>query len=166
MRIKFWHTAVGTGFLTLSLAVAGGADLPRAGKTAPVWKGKTVAGKPISSAEFKGKVVLVNFFSYGCSECHLEYPHLQEFQKKYGSRGFSVVSVSADPKVAEAGAFAKEVKATFPVVHDASSKMTDAFGVLPLPANVVVDRSGKVVYSGEGANLAALQSAIEKAIGK
>jgi hypothetical protein len=49
----------------LGLGAAASAALPAAGKTAPAWSGKTVAGKAISSAQFKGKVVLMNFFSYG-----------------------------------------------------------------------------------------------------
>ena len=65
-------------------------------------------------------------------------------QEKYGPRGFSVVSVSSDEDVKQAGAFAKEVKATFPVVHDKSSAVFEKFGVVPLPTNIVIDRKGIV----------------------
>jgi hypothetical protein len=51
--------------LALGLVTAASAALPGAGKTAPSWSGKTIAGKAISSAQLKGKVVLMNFFSYG-----------------------------------------------------------------------------------------------------
>ena len=52
---------------TIALAFAAGASAAQinAGKLAPSWKARTVAGKPISSAQFKGKIVLLNFFSYG-----------------------------------------------------------------------------------------------------
>jgi cytochrome oxidase Cu insertion factor (SCO1/SenC/PrrC family) len=48
----------------LGLATAGSASIIAKGKAAPAWSGKTVQGKPISSAQFKGKVLLLNFFSY------------------------------------------------------------------------------------------------------
>jgi len=59
-----WRNAALLG-LTLVLAGASSASLIGPGKPAPVWSAKTLAGKPISSAQLKGKVVLVNFFSYG-----------------------------------------------------------------------------------------------------
>jgi peroxiredoxin len=58
--------------------------------------------------------------------------------------------VSPDEKASEAGAFAKEIKATFPVVHDPAYKVHEKFGVEPIPANVVINRKGKVVASIEG----------------
>lgn len=51
--------------LTLMVAGASSASLIGPGKPAPAWSAKTVAGKAISSTQFKGKVVLLNFFSYG-----------------------------------------------------------------------------------------------------
>jgi peroxiredoxin len=77
-----------------------------------------------------------------------------------------VVSVSGDQKTLEAGAFAKEIRATFPVVHDPKAKIFEKFGVEPLPSNLVIDRNGKVVESVEGADLPRLEAAIRKVIGK
>jgi cytochrome c biogenesis protein CcmG, thiol:disulfide interchange protein DsbE len=85
-------------------------------------------------------------------------------QKKYGAKGLRVVSVSADQSVTDASAFAKEVRATFPVLHDTAGKVHGQFGVLSLPANLVVDRKGKIVYSLEGDNIKALEAAVAKAV--
>jgi hypothetical protein len=66
-RVKLLQVAGRTGaagVLALSLVGAAHAELPGKGKAAPVWSGKTLAGKPISSASLKGRVVLMNFFSY------------------------------------------------------------------------------------------------------
>jgi peroxiredoxin len=76
-----------------------------------------------------------------------------------------VVSVSADEKVSEASAFAKEIRATFPVVHDPKSTVTDKFHVLGIPANVVIDRGGKVAFSEDGGNAANLEKAIVRTLG-
>jgi len=77
-----------------------------------------------------------------------------------------VISVSPDEDVSEAGAFAKEIRATFPVVHDQKGQVFEKFGVLGLPANVVIGRDGKVVATIEGVNRKQLDAAVEKALGR
>ena len=74
--------------------------------------------------------------------------------------------MSADEKASEAGAFAKEVKATFPVVHDVDSKVFEKFGVLAVPANVVIDRKGKVVFTQEGAAIKPLEAALAREVAR
>ncbi len=61
MRMRFWQWSAVAG-ATLALAT-GASALVAKGKTAPAWSGKTVQGKAISSGQFKGKVVLLNFFN-------------------------------------------------------------------------------------------------------
>lgn len=56
---------VGSACLGLLLTGISQAEILKAGKPAPAWTGKTVAGKKISSAQFKGRPVLLNFFAYG-----------------------------------------------------------------------------------------------------
>lgn len=85
-------------------------------------------------------------------------------QKKYGPKGFTIVSITPDEDPNEAGSFAKEVKATFPVLQDTSYAIFEKFGVEPIPANVVIDRKGKVVAAIEGLNTKALDAAVAKAI--
>jgi peroxiredoxin len=66
----------------------------------------------------------------------------------------------------EAGAFARQVKATFPVLHDPSDAVFKKYGVSAIPANVVIDRKGKVVFTVEGADIKAIDAAIVKALRK
>lgn len=77
-----------------------------------------------------------------------------------------MISVSSDDDVKKASAFAREIKATFPVVHDPEFKIHDKFGVQPIPANVVIDRRGRVVASIEGVDLKRLDAAVAKAVGR
>lgn len=77
-----------------------------------------------------------------------------------------MVSVSADEKLEEAAAFAKEVKATFPVIHDVEAEIFDKFGIEGLPANVLVGRDGKVIQTLEGFDEKALMSTVAKAMGR
>jgi peroxiredoxin len=85
-------------------------------------------------------------------------------QKKYGPKGFTVVSVSGDPTTREAGAFAKEIRATFPVLHDTKTAVFEKFDVEALPTNLVVGRDGKIQFAQEGADVKALEAAVAKAV--
>ncbi len=75
-----------------------------------------------------------------------------------------MVSVSSDESLTEASSFAKEIRATFPVIHDPKSTVTNRFGVVGIPANVVIDRSGKVLDSVEGPDVARLEKDINLAL--
>jgi hypothetical protein len=70
--------------------------------------------------------------------------------------------VSNDETVKEAGAFAKEIKATFPVIHDPKSKIMTAFGAYASPTNLLVGRNGKIAYYKAGEDLQGLLDAVEK----
>ncbi len=72
--------------------------------------------------------------------------------------------MSPDEKASEAGAFAKEVRATFPVVHDVKLSLHNACKVEGAPTNLVIDRSGKIVYSKAGEDVPSLEAAVAKAM--
>jgi len=63
MMLCSWRLFAALG-AAAALAAGASADILKAGKAAPAWRGKTTAGKPISSAQLKNKTVLMNFFSY------------------------------------------------------------------------------------------------------
>ncbi|HEU4753725.1 MAG TPA: hypothetical protein VFU47_11510 [Armatimonadota bacterium] len=63
MRVTLGRAAAVLGMVA-ALGLTARADVIKPGKVAPTWSGKTVAGKPISSSQYKGKVVLLNFFGY------------------------------------------------------------------------------------------------------
>lgn len=75
-----------------------------------------------------------------------------------------MVSVSNDETAQEAGNFAKQIKATFPVVHDPKSAVYGKFGVSVAPTNILVDRKGKVVWSHEGVDVPKMNAAVARAV--
>lgn len=145
-------------------AAPAGAGIIAAGKPAPAWNGMSVQGKPVASASFKGKVVLLNFFSFYCGPCRKEYPHLQRFHSTYAKEGLVVVSINDDEKVEEAAAFGKEANATFPVVHDPKSAILKKFGVIGYPTNIIIGRDGKVKSVVESDKPELIEAAFRKAL--
>jgi len=67
-----------------------------AGKPEPDLKLKSVDGKDVSLADYKGKVVFVNFWATWCDPCRVEIPWLIAMQNKYGPKGFTVVGIAMD----------------------------------------------------------------------
>lgn len=73
--------------------------------------------------------------------------------------------MSSDGSDQEAGAFAKEIKATFPIIRDSEGKIYTAFKSEAVPANVIIDRKGKIIYSKDaGTDLKGMEAAIVKAL--
>jgi peroxiredoxin len=81
---------------------------------------------------------------------------------EYRKRGVQVISISVDQDREKAGELARQAGAKFPVVHDASGKVAEQYGVTAIPLNVVVDPQGKVAQVIVGADLPALKAAAQR----
>ena len=119
-------------------------------------------GKKLSLADYKGKVVLVDFWATWCSPCREEIPRFVEFQKQYGDQGFQIVGISMDDSVKPVRDFSKEFKLNYPVVMG-DTATSDAYGgVLGLPINILVGRDGRIYAKYTGmTDLKALESEIK-----
>jgi len=113
---------------------------------------KDVAGKNVTLADFKGKVVLLDFWATWCGPCKVEIPHFIEFQEKYASKGFQVVGISVDDPVEKLEPYVRDMKMNYPVLqglgHD---DVQDAYGpILGIPVSVLISRDGKVCATHTG----------------
>jgi thiol-disulfide isomerase/thioredoxin len=119
---------------------------------APAFKLSARGGKSIDLAQFKGQVVMINFWATWCGPCRQEMPLLEDIYKKYKPMGFTMLAVNVEPdsKAAEAwlGKLAKPV--SFPVAFDVDSKVSKAYKVAGMPSTVFVDRKGNVRVMHKG----------------
>jgi len=120
--------------------------------------------------EFRGSVVVLNFWATWCAPCLEEMPDLVRIQKRYGTRGVQVVGASADPVSASASVaeFARIQKINFPILLGATTDQMQALdaGVV-LPATVVIDRQGHVVESISGVfDMTRLETLLERQLGE
>jgi peroxiredoxin len=122
----------------------GGATLPKI-KAAPAWRLPDLAGKPVSSEDFKGKIVVFDFWATWCPPCREEIPGYIELQKQYGKDGVVFVGVSIDqggPEVVKA--FAEKNGMNYPLVM-ADENIAAAFGgVEAIPTTFLIDREGQI----------------------
>jgi thiol-disulfide isomerase/thioredoxin len=113
---------------------------------APAFKLSARGGKSVELAQFKGQVVMINFWATWCKPCRDEMPLLEDIYKKYKPMGFTMlgVNVEPDPKDAEAWLSKLPKPVTFPIAYDADSKVSMLYKVKTMPSTVIVDRKGNV----------------------
>lgn len=150
-----WLAAVPALALTLVLfqAAACRADGPPATEqAAPAWKLRDLDGREVSSEQFEGKVLVVDFWATWCGPCISEIPGYVALQKKYGPEGLAIVGISVDQKAAaEVKKFAEAKGINYTIVM-ADGDVTGAFGgVEVIPTTFLIGRNGKIVHQKKGA---------------
>jgi thiol-disulfide isomerase/thioredoxin len=113
--------------------------------------------KPLSLADLRGKVVLVDFWTYGCVNCVNTLPHVTELYAKYKDRGLVVVGVHTpefpfERSASNVQAALKRHGITYPVAQDNDSRTWNAYSNQYWPAQYIIDQTGKIVFqhAGEG----------------
>ena len=118
---------------------------------APNFTLKDADGKTVKLSDYKGKVVLLNFWATWCGPCKIEIPWFIEFQKTYKDRGFTVLGVSVDD---EGWEIVKPYLATrqvnYPVVVADETVNTMYGGIEALPTTFVIDKDGKIANTHVG----------------
>ena len=134
----------------LARALEVGARLPEIGLI-------DLNGKRVDLAALRGKVVVVDFLASWCAPCKQEMPILDRLYKKYRERGLVVIGVSVDQELTNLRDLLKQVKVTFPVVHDKAHAVADRYKPARMPSSYVIDRNGVVrhVHGGFRADDAA-----------
>jgi thiol-disulfide isomerase/thioredoxin len=127
----------------------------KAGDAAPEITVKNLDDKDVTLADYKGKVVLVNFWATWCDPCRVEIPWLIEMQEKYGAKGFTVLGIAMDEegKPVVASFVAKEryevngqkLPMNYPIVIGSETVAERFGGLLGYPTSVLISRDGKQI---------------------
>jgi peroxiredoxin len=118
---------------------------------APEWQLKDPDGQPVKLSDFKGKVVILDFWATWCPPCRAEIPGFVALQKQYAAQGLTVVGVSLDTAgVSVVKSFMKNLGMNYPVVIGDEKIAADYGGVSAIPTTFVIDRNGNIVTSHQG----------------
>ncbi len=116
---------------------------PRVGDTAPDFTLSTLDGKTVSLSDYAGKPVVLNFWASYCHPCREEFPLFREQLAEHPG-DFVVLGVDAKDIESDAKRFAKDEKATWPIVFDGENEVAQAYGVGAVPQTFFIKPNGKV----------------------
>ncbi len=114
---------------------------------APALAGETVQGGTVALADFRGKVVVVNFWATWCTPCRNEQPQLVQLAHDYRNRGVEFLGVTERDDTAKARAWVKEFGVPYPSIVDEPGAWADDFAFFGLPDTYVIDRAGVIRWS-------------------
>jgi peroxiredoxin len=151
--MKAWrkHTAVGVLVLAGLLLTDGshtvwsmGARPPHAGLPAADFSLTDLDGRTHQLAQYRGKIVLLNFWATWCKPCTTEMPAMQACYDRLRDKGFVVLAVNELEDEAKVREHIKTHGHTFPVLMDRDNKVANLYGVFGLPVSVFIDEKGVV----------------------
>lgn len=116
---------------------------------APAFTLVDVNGRSVSLSDFKGKVVVLDFWATWCPPCKREIPDFIKLQSEYGSKGLEIVGIALD-QPDKVRAFARENGMNYPVLLGSDEIAAQYGGVESIPTTFVIDKSGKIVTKFEG----------------
>ncbi|MCH7829577.1 MAG: TlpA family protein disulfide reductase [Proteobacteria bacterium] len=116
------------------------------GQLAPDFALKSSTGENLRLSEYRGDVVMINFWATWCGPCRQEMPLLEELYARYERVGFNLLGVNIDDDANKAMQMIDELGVNFPILFDSRKEVSKLYNVETMPMTVLVDREGRVRY--------------------
>ena len=121
-----------------------------AGEPAPDFTLKSNQGENLRLEDYRGQVVMLNFWASWCGPCRTEMPLMDDIYEEYKDLGFTVLAVNVDEDSTDAKRFLDAVPVSYPILYDNTSTVTAAYGVDAMPTTVMIDRDGNARFVHRG----------------
>ena len=119
-------------------------------KAAPDFTLKSLKGSNLKLSEFRGDVVMINFWATWCGPCQQEMPILNDLYLKYRDEGLTMLGVNVEKNTSKAADMIRELRVVYPVLFDKQSQVSKDYNVDDMPTTVLVDRDGNLRYVHQG----------------
>ena len=101
--------------------------------------------KKVSLKNYRGKIIMLNFWATWCAPCRLEMPSMEKLHRQFKDKGLIILSVASGEKTERVNKFIKEYEITFPALIDTDQEVTDTYKVWALPTTYFINAEGKVI---------------------
>jgi peroxiredoxin len=140
-----------TGLAVALFVAAGTAFTAEPGATAPDFRLMPFSGtQPVSLSDYRGKVVLVDFWASWCSPCRQSLPLYNGLRADFAASDFAILAVGLDEDTADARTFLREHPVKYVALQDPKGDVAQAFGLKGMPSSYLIDRQGIVRYAHAG----------------
>jgi peroxiredoxin len=143
-RRRFLVTSFASAALALAFVSCNKDPGPQVGMPAPEFTLPDLEGKLHGLADFRGRVVVLNFWATWCPPCIDEMPSLQRLHQALADRGIAVVAVSVDERFSDVPAFVQRFDLTFSVLYDEGKKVSRKYQTFKYPETYILDREGRL----------------------
>jgi len=145
--------------LTTGCLAASGADAApqdgvkvgiQVGQRAPDFELEDLNGQEVKLSDYRGQVVLINFWATWCGYCRTEFPVIQAAYESNHEKGFVVLALNVQDREQSVRAYAQELGLTFPVLLDPLGRASGSYRARGLPTSYFVDQEGIIVFKKVG----------------
>lgn len=139
------------------------------GEAAPAVSLPGRGGTTINLADYRGRVVYLDFWASWCGPCRESFPWMNDMLNRYQAQGLQILAVNVDAKMSDAESFLAKVPASFTVAYDAKGSSPEAYGLKGMPTSYLIGPDGKVLMvhqSFKDSDRAELETRIADALKK
>jgi thiol-disulfide isomerase/thioredoxin len=152
------HALKALAMMTASGLLTGGLLAAGAIRPAPAVELSTADGGVVRTTDYKGKVVLIDFWASWCPPCKTSFPALDALYQSYRPRGVEVLAVNLDERRNDADAFLAAHPHVMPVLFSPKGDAPTAFAIRGMPSSVLIDRAGNIRFTHTGYSAKVLDS--------
>jgi len=145
-----YKTSLVSALLLLAVTVYPVAHAAAVQGPAPDFTLKSNRGKNLRLSDYRGQVVLLNFWASWCGPCRQEMPALEKLHQRYGSYGFTVLGVNVEENSTPARRMLREIPVSFPILFDTRNQVSKQYQVSAMPTTVMIDRDGNMRHLHKG----------------
>ena len=164
-QARRWYQRIVTDFPSNSIAGKARGAIRRidsVGKSIPI-RGRSIQGKTLDLASYRGKLVLVHYWATWCEPCKQDIDTLKHLQASYGRNGFSLIGISLDSQPQELSSYLRSKHISWPQIYEPGgldSRLATEMGVFTLPVMLLVDERGQVI--NRNIHVSELEAELEK----
>jgi peroxiredoxin len=106
---------------------------------------KDLDGGAVSLEDYRGKIVLLNFWATWCLPCRVEMPSMQKLYHEFKNQDFTILAIDIQEDLGSVKAFREQYKLNFPILLDSDGSVGEVYGVRAIPTTYLVDREGYIL---------------------